>query len=180
MNIVRYYIRIAIDTCRNSIIDLSSALTCFTIQRSLMTALTVTVLVWTGACSYFNTAGPDSNSSATTAATLTYPISIETVDGLSEMVSADKQLPVVYSETFVFDKDDKFDPNIAQDRASITISQKTPAGDESIVDVDVAIPPKQTVNILVTVKIDQDKMLRVKASVMETGLVKEYGPFPVQ
>lgn len=106
---------------------------------------------------------------------LKYPIGIETSVGFSEMIPASRKLPFVYSESFSNAQDN-------QKTVQITLSQKTPEGMEKIVVVDVDIPPQKqgTVHILITLKIDKDKNLTIKSSVMETGLIKTFGPVPVQ
>ncbi len=107
--------------------------------------------------------------------TLKYPIGIDTSVGFSEMIPAATKLPIVYSESFSNALD-------TQKTVQITLSQKTPEGMEKIIVVDVDIPPqkKATVHVLITLKIDKTKNLTVKSSVMETGLIKTFGPVPVQ
>jgi molecular chaperone DnaK (HSP70) len=106
---------------------------------------------------------------------LSYPIGIETSDGFTEIIPAGKELPTVYSETYSNQEDQ-------QDTVNIQISQQRKEGMEKIVDVVVPIPAKGEgeVEVLITVKIDADKKLRVKASVMDSNQVKEFGPFPVE
>jgi molecular chaperone DnaK (HSP70) len=117
----------------------------------------------------------ESRGQAAKPVTLSYAIGINTSQGFSEMVAAGKTLPHTYSESFSNYLDN-------QKTVQIELSQKTPEGVEKIVVVDVEIPPqkKATVHVLITLKIDKSKNLTIKSSVMETGLVKTFGPFPVQ
>lgn len=106
---------------------------------------------------------------------LTYSIGINTSEGYTEMIPAGQTLPTLFSETYSNEED-------RQETVGIEISQKRTEGIEKIVDVEVPIPQKSEgeVEMLITVKVDANKMLTVKTSVMETGLVKEFGPFPVE
>ena len=106
---------------------------------------------------------------------LNYSIGINTTEGYTEMIPAGQILPTLFSETYSNEED-------KQETVAIEISQKRTEGIEKIVDVEVPIPQKSEgeVEMLITVKVDANKMLTVKASVMETGLVKEFGPFPVE
>lgn len=106
---------------------------------------------------------------------LKYTLGIETSQGFSEMIPANKNLPTIYSETFANYLD-------GQKSIAITLSQKHPEGIEKIADVSIEIPakPKATVKVILTLKIDADRKLVVKAVVMETGAVTEFGPYPVQ
>jgi molecular chaperone DnaK (HSP70) len=109
------------------------------------------------------------------AASLRYPIGIETSEGFSEMIAANKPLPLTYSETFANSQDN-------QSNVSVELFQKTASGMEKIVEVRIDIPPRPTAkaSVIITLKISAKKELRVKGTVTETGWVKEYGPFPVQ
>ena len=106
---------------------------------------------------------------------LQYPLGIETAQGFSEMVAAGKKLPTIYSETFANYLD-------GQKTISIALSQKHPEGIEKIADVSIDIPakPKATVKVILTLKIDANRKLTIKAVVMDTGAVTAFGPYPVQ
>lgn len=107
--------------------------------------------------------------------TLKYGIGIDTLNGFALMVPAKRKLPVVYSETFANAEDN-------QKSVQIELSQQMPEGAEKIAVVNVEIPPraKGKASIIVTLKIDRNKNLTIKVSVMETSLIEEFGPFPVQ
>ncbi len=106
---------------------------------------------------------------------LKYAIGIDTSVGFSEMIPASTKLPIVYSEPFSNAQDN-------QKTVQITLSQKTPEGIERIIFVHVDIPPqkKATVHVLITLKIDKNKNLTIKSSVVETGLIKTFGPVLVK
>jgi len=108
-------------------------------------------------------------------AKLKYAIGIQTSQGFSPMIPAGKVLPTVYSETFANYKDD-------QQEVAIQLYQQLPEGTEKITDLRVPIPkgPTGTVRVILTLRVDAKKQLSIKASVMDTGLVKEFGPFTVQ
>lgn len=107
--------------------------------------------------------------------TLKKPIGIMTTTGFSEMIPAGKALPQTYSESF---------GNATDNQAAIrmTIVQKDASGSEQIVvaDIDKLPPrPKGKLNVIVTITVDANKQLRLKATVPETAYIKQYGPFPV-
>ena len=106
---------------------------------------------------------------------LRFSIGINTSEGFSEMIPAGKKLPTVYSETFSNYKDD-------QESVALDLFQKLPEGVEKITDLRVPIPkkPKATVRVVVTLRINAQRQLIIKATVMDSTLVQEFGPFPVQ
>ncbi|MEP7074220.1 MAG: Hsp70 family protein [Acidobacteriota bacterium] len=124
-------------------------------------------LLWSG-CSMLGT-------KTAPAAKLSYSIGINTTDGYTEMIPAGQALPTLFSETYSNEED-------KQETVAIEISQKRDDGIEKIVDVEVPIPARSEgeVEMLITVKVDANKMLTVKSSVMESGQVKGFGPFPVE
>jgi hypothetical protein len=105
-------------------------------------------------------------------AKLSFPIGLETSDGFTELISTTHGLPAGGSERLVFDKDDK-------DIATITVIQPSGTLKEKIAEVDIKVEKHKEANIVITVTVDSTKMLKLKTSVMETGAVKEFGPFPV-
>jgi molecular chaperone DnaK (HSP70) len=109
------------------------------------------------------------------AATLTRPIGILTTVGFSEMIPAGATLPKTYSDSFGNAKDN-------QTAIEITIAQKDATGTEKIVVavIDKLPPrPKGKLNVIVTITVDINKQLRLKATVPDSGYIKELGPFPV-
>jgi len=64
----------------------------------------------------------------------------------------------------------------------LEVAQQDPSGVENIVSTRVPIPPAPngTLDITITLKIDEDKGMTVKATVAQSGVVKEFGPFPVE
>jgi molecular chaperone DnaK (HSP70) len=112
---------------------------------------------------------------SSTEASLTRAIGIMTLTGFSEMIPAGKNLPQTYSETF---------GNAADNQAAIriTIVQADRTGTEQILVADIDnLParPKGKLNVIVTITVDVNKQLRLKATVPETGYVKQFGPLPV-
>ena len=108
-------------------------------------------------------------------ASLKKAIGIMTLTGFSEMIPAGKTLPQTYSESF---------GNAADNQAAIriTIVQRDSSGTEQILvaDIDNLPPrPKGKLNVIVTVTVDANKQLRLKATVPETAYIKQFGPFPV-
>ena len=108
---------------------------------------------------------------------LTKSIGIITVgDVYSEIIAKGKSIPVTYSESFG-NADD------GQQAVEITLAQKDPSGVEIICTVVIdELPPKEEngLHIVVTTKVDRDKNMKVKATVSETGYVKEFGPYLVE
>ena len=108
-------------------------------------------------------------------ASLTKPVGILTTVGFSEMIPAGQSLPRTYSDSFGNATDN-------QSAIEITIAQKDASGTEKIVVavIDKLPPrPKGKLNVIVTITVDANKQLRLKATVPETGYVKQFGPFPV-
>jgi molecular chaperone DnaK (HSP70) len=108
---------------------------------------------------------------------LDFPIGIVTAgDSFSELLPAGTQLPKLFSETFGNAMDN-------QKSISIELVQRRPEGIEQIAMIivsDIPPAPKGVLQITVTVTVNRDKELRVKATIPEKGYVREYGPFPVQ
>jgi molecular chaperone DnaK (HSP70) len=105
------------------------------------------------------------------------PIGIVTQGGVfSEMIPAGKALPSTYSDSFGNAEDN-------QRAIEITIGQKDASGMEKIVVAIIDNLPQRSkgkLSVIVTVTVDSQKQLRVKATVPETGYIKQFGPFPVQ
>ena len=90
------------------------------------------------------------------------------------MIPAGKGLPQVYSDSFGNAEDN-------QSAIRITIVQKDSSGSEQIVvaDIDKLPPrPKGKLNVIVTITVDTNKQLRLKATVPETAYIKNFGPSP--
>lgn len=108
---------------------------------------------------------------------LDYPIGIVTAgESFSELIPSGARLPQLYSDTFA---------NAVDNQASIGIDlvQRRPEGIEHIATIivrDIPPAPKGVLQIMVTVTVNQEKELRVKATIPEQGYVREFGPFPVQ
>jgi molecular chaperone DnaK (HSP70) len=103
------------------------------------------------------------------------PIGILTTVGFSEMIPAGQNLPRTYSESFGNATDN-------QSAIRITIVQKDNSGTEMIVVADIDNLPKRLkgkLNVIVTITVDANKQLRMKATVPETGYIKQFGPFTV-
>jgi Hsp70 protein len=104
-------------------------------------------------------------------------IGIVTVgDTFTEIIPARQKLPHTYSDSFANGQDN-------QKAIEITLAQKDRSGTEKIVVavIDNLPPkPKARLRLIVTVKIDSQKKLTLKATVPETGYLKEFGPFPVE
>ena len=119
------------------------------------------------------------NASHGTPGVLDAPLGITAIAGGEEdffvVVPAGQQLPHTYSETYTTQYAD-------QDRVEVAVSQKTRYGLERIVDLRMRVPlrPPGTSQVTVTLKIDERKQLAIKLTAIETGEVKEYGPFPVE
>ena len=78
------------------------------------------------------------------------------------------------------------DPDVYQQDGRRTESlgrtvQEGRVGLETIASLVIAIPPvaDNALQITVTLKVSEDKKLRVKTTVAESGSVQEFGPFPV-
>jgi len=109
--------------------------------------------------------------------TLREPIGIVTLaDAFTEIIPAGSELPHTFSETFANAADNQ--PGI-----TITLAQKQPSGTEKIAAVTIDNLPKRPqgmLHVVVTIKVSRKKELTLKATVSETGYVKEFGPFPVE
>jgi len=64
--------------------------------------------------------------------------------------------------------------------ATVTIFQTDGSLRETIAEVDVPVDPMKDSSIVITINVDSQKRLRLKTSVMESAVVKEFGPFPVE
>jgi molecular chaperone DnaK (HSP70) len=110
------------------------------------------------------------------AAVLTKPIGIKTAgDVFTPLIQAGQRLPLTHSETFT-------NKTAGGPRVVVELSQKDESGQETIAYLLISIPPNAdgTLNITVTLKISEDKRLRVKTTVAESASVQEFGPFPVE
>jgi molecular chaperone DnaK (HSP70) len=108
---------------------------------------------------------------------LTKPIGIITAGNVfSEIMATGTALPRTYSDSFGNAADN-------QTAVEITIAQKDASGMEKIlVAVIDNLPkrPKGKLSVVVTVTVDAKKQLRLKATVPETGYLKQFGPLPVE
>ena len=111
------------------------------------------------------------------APTLRKPIGIMTAgDGFSEIIPAGTPLPKTFSDSFGNALDN-------QTAVEITIAQKDSSGIEKILVATIdSLPkrPKGKLSVIVTVTVDSQKQLRVKATVPDTGYLKQFGPLPVE
>jgi len=114
---------------------------------------------------------------ASAATALKRSIGIITAGGVySEIVPAGTPLPHIYSSSFGNATDN-------QTAVEITIAQKGAGGTEKIlVAVIDQLPkrPKGKLSMILTVTIDAQKQLRLKATVPETGYLKQFPPLPVE
>ena len=65
----------------------------------------------------------------------------------------------------------------------ITLAQKDSSGMEKIIVAtidDLPKRPKGKLSVIVTVTVDPQKQLRMKAAVPETGYLKQFPPMPVE
>ena len=110
-------------------------------------------------------------------ATLKKPIGIITVGNVfSEIMPAGTALPHTYSDSFGNAADN-------QTAVEITIGQKDAGGIEKILVATIDnLPkrPKGKLSVIVTVTVDAEKKLRMKATVPETGYIKQFPPMPVE
>lgn len=109
-------------------------------------------------------------------AILKKPIGIRTAgDVFTPLIEAGQRLPFTCSDTFTNKTD-------GGDKVQIELSQKDESGLETIVSLIISIPrvADNTLQITVTLKISEDKQLRVKATVAEPASVQEFGPFAVE
>lgn len=116
-------------------------------------------------------------SKTTSALRLNKSIGIITVgDVYSEIIPAGQSIPHTFSESFG-NADD------GQQAVEISLAQRDESGIEKICVVvvnDLPPKPENGLHIIVTIKIDSDKNMRVKAAVSETGYVNYFGPFLVE
>jgi molecular chaperone DnaK (HSP70) len=109
-------------------------------------------------------------------AVLKKPIGIRTAgDVFTPLVEAGQRLPHTHSETFTNKTD-------GGPKVLVELSQKDESGTETVASLIISIPPvaDNTLNITVTLKLSEDKQLRVKTTVAEAASVQEFGPFPVE
>jgi molecular chaperone DnaK (HSP70) len=109
--------------------------------------------------------------------TLKKPIGIITAGNVfSEVIPAGTPLPHTYSDSFGTAADN-------QPAVEITIGQKDKSGLEKILVATIDnLPkrPKGKLSVIVTVTVDPQKKLRLKAAVPETGYLKQFPPMPVE
>jgi molecular chaperone DnaK (HSP70) len=104
------------------------------------------------------------------------PVGITTVgEEFTPLIPAGQRLPFTRSVTFTNKTD-------GGPEALVEVSQKDSSGIETIASLKIPIPKTKdnTLNITVTLKVSEDKMMRIKTTVMETASVREFGPFPVE
>jgi len=104
---------------------------------------------------------------------LTRSISLVAEDGDVELLPAGKDLPAIASYRLLYEKS-------VEDAGTVTVYQYEGTMHETIAQVDVPVPPMKDSTMVITVNVDSEKRLRLKTSVMETAVVKEFGPFPVE
>jgi molecular chaperone DnaK (HSP70) len=108
--------------------------------------------------------------------TLKKSIGIETDGGeFTPLVEAGRRLPCTLSETFTNKTD-------GGPEALVSLSQRDESGTETVASLKIPIPraPDHSLQITVTIKISEDKHMRVKTTVSEAASVREFGPFPVE
>ena len=108
---------------------------------------------------------------------LDYPVGVVTLaEPFSELIPAGVALPRLFSDTFGNAEDN-------QQSVGIKIVQRRPEGTETIASLtidDLPPAPKGMLHITLTISINREKELRVKATITEKGYVREYGPVPVR
>jgi molecular chaperone DnaK (HSP70) len=110
------------------------------------------------------------------AAVLKKPIGIKTAGGVfTPLVEAGQQLPHTRSETFTNKTD-------GGPKVLVELSQKDESGLETIASLIISIPPvaDNALQITVTLKVSEEKQLRVKTTVAESASIQEFGPFAVE
>jgi molecular chaperone DnaK (HSP70) len=110
------------------------------------------------------------------AAVLKKPIGIKTAgDVFTPLIEAGQHLPHTRSETFTNKTD-------GGPKVLVELSRKDESGLETIASLVIAIPPvaDNALQITVTLKVSEDKKVRVKTTVAESASVQEFGPFPVE
>ncbi len=111
--------------------------------------------------------------------TLQDPLGITVVqdgkENFHELIAAEQKLPQTLSQTFTTDSP-------TQTQVEVTLSQKHSSGLEKVATMVMDVParPAGTSQVIVTLKISAEKKLRLKATAIETGQVKEFGPYPVE
>src|SRR5262249_61160350 len=109
-------------------------------------------------------------------ALLEKPIDITTAgDVFPPVVDAGQKLPYTKSETFTNKTD-------GGPEVMVELSQKDQTGTETVASLIIAVPrvPNNTLQITVTLKISEDKQMRVKTTISQPTMVQEFGPFPVE
>jgi len=111
-------------------------------------------------------------------ALLEKPIGITTAGNVfTPLVDAGQKLPYTKSETFSNKTD-------GGPEVMVELSQKDRTGAEIVASLRIAIPrvPNNTLVITVTLKISEDKQMRVKTTISQPQptMVQEFGPFPVE
>lgn len=94
----------------------------------------------------------------------------------TELIPAGGRLPLTFSDVFANAED-------GQKAIEVTLSQKHRDGVEIIATIvadNLPARPKGTLRVIVNLSISTMKEMKVKVTVTETGLVKDYGPFPVR
>ncbi|MGO9471800.1 MAG: Hsp70 family protein [Isosphaeraceae bacterium] len=110
------------------------------------------------------------------AAVLKKPIGIKTAgDVFTPLIEAGQRLPHTRSETFTNKTD-------GGPKVLVELSQKDESGLETIASLIISIPPvaDKALQITVTLKVSEEKQLRVKTTVAESASVQEFGPFAVE
>jgi molecular chaperone DnaK (HSP70) len=110
------------------------------------------------------------------AAVLRKPIGITTAgDVFTPLVKGGQHLPYTVSETFT-------NKTNGGPEVQVALSQKDPSGTETIASIIIPIPrvSDNSLQITVTLKISEDKKMKVKTTVTQTAAVQEFGPLPVE
>jgi molecular chaperone DnaK (HSP70) len=97
-------------------------------------------------------------------------------DVFSPIIAAGTSLPHTYSNPFGNASDN-------QTAVEITLAQKDSSGIEKIIVATIdEFPkrPKGKLSVIVTVTVDPQKQLRMKAAVPENGYLKQFPPMPVE
>jgi molecular chaperone DnaK (HSP70) len=110
-------------------------------------------------------------------AILELPIGIKTLDSkFTPLIQAGTMLPITHSEVFGNAEDN-------QKGIEVNLSQQRPDGLEIVASIyadELPPRPKGKLSGVVTLSVNAMKELKVKVTVVDTGFVKEYGPFPVK
>ncbi len=97
-------------------------------------------------------------------------------DVFSPIISVGTSLPHTYSNAFGIASDN-------QTAVEITLAQNAPSGMEKITVAVIDNLPKRRkgkLSVIVTVTVDQQKQLTMKAAVPETGYLKQFPPMLVE